>query len=123
LPKDRHGAEKPSAVTLLRSVNMLESELISEAPLASSVIPSRDDVQLAEEPPARFFNRELRLAPVQRRVLAEALDERLPLLERVRFLSIFGGNLDEFFMIRVSGLRTQMATASHRAFARRSHAG
>jgi polyphosphate kinase len=45
-------------------------------------------------------------------VLAEAMDDRLPLLERVRFLSIFQSNLDEFFMIRISGLRTQMAGAA-----------
>jgi polyphosphate kinase len=92
---------------------MQEPELASEKPLASSVFASKEDSAPAEEqPPARFINRELSWLLFNRRVLAEALDERLPLLERVRFLSIFGGNLDEFFMIRVSGLRTQMATAA-----------
>jgi polyphosphate kinase len=92
---------------------MQEPELASEKPLASSVFASKEDSAPAEEQPlARFINRELSWLLFNRRVLAEALDERLPLLERVRFLSIFGGNLDEFFMIRVSGLRTQMATAA-----------
>ena len=58
--------------------------------------------------PALYANRELSLLEFQRRVLEEALDERNPLLERLKFLSIFGSNMDEFFMVRVSGIRKQV---------------
>jgi polyphosphate kinase len=56
-----------------------------------------------------YVNRELSLIQFQRRVLDEADDPSVPLLERVRFLSIFGSNMDEFFMIRLAGLKQQVA--------------
>jgi len=55
--------------------------------------------------PDLYINRELSLLEFQRRVLEEAWDESKPLLERIKFLAIFGSNMDEFFMVRVSGIR------------------
>ena len=58
---------------------------------------------------SRYFNRELSLLDYNARILACAEDESRPVLERARFLAILGRNLDEFFQIRVSGLREQLA--------------
>jgi polyphosphate kinase len=76
-------------------------------PRATSPRSVPDDGDLSH--PHLFFNRELSWLDFNWRVLAQAMDPRIPLLERVRFLAISYGNLDEFFRKRVGGLKRQAA--------------
>lgn len=77
------------------------------APRATDPQPVPEDAPLTH--PALYFNRELSWLDFNARVLAQAIDARTPLLERVRFLAITASNLDEFFRKRIGGLKRQEA--------------
>jgi polyphosphate kinase len=91
----------------------------SATAVAAAPVPSRAPsengnraVAVDVKDPSLYVNRELSLLAFQKRVLEEAQDESNALLERMKFLSIVGSNLDEFFMVRVAGLRRQVEAGS-----------
>lgn len=90
-----------------------------ETPRDTEVFSNAEDDVLAKklaslDDPSLFLNRELTWLEFNSRVLHEALDERTPLLERVKFAAIAGSNLDEFFMKRIGGLKQQVGAGVQR---------
>ena len=75
----------------------------------TGIVPSHSPVAAGELPDDRYLDRELSWVRFNQRVLELAEDDRIPLLERVRFLAIFASNLDEFFMVRIAGLVRRIA--------------
>src|SRR6185436_7080382 len=78
------------------------------APARTAVSPRPRRVTKREPSPLPYLNRELSWLEFNARVLHEARDARNPLLERAKFAAIFAGNLDEFFQVRIAGLRQQV---------------
>ena len=88
--------------------------MTSGSQIDAELRPQASAETIALDDPSLYINRETSWLEFNHRVLEEALDERNPLLERLKFIAIYGTNLDEFFMIRVAGLMQQTAAEVHK---------
>src|SRR5438094_6229928 len=91
----------------MRRPDMQETVAMPSAAAPPAGAPSIAPTPALDDP-SLYLNREQSWLEFNRRVLEEARDPKVPLLERLKFLAIFGSNIDEFFMVRVGGLQQKV---------------
>src|SRR5690606_3381769 len=103
---NRNHVTKPAALSTVRQKGQLQA--MSPKSSRKSAVATEQSWELPELEPDMYLNRELSWLDFNRRVLEEMRETSQPLLERVKFASIFSSNLDEFFMIRVAGAKRKV---------------